>query len=57
LRRVLGVVPFGVYVVLGLLAPMVAVAIGSFEDNNGNFTFSNVSAATHGIYLKDIPGA
>jgi putative spermidine/putrescine transport system permease protein len=52
LRRALGVFPFGVYVVLGLLAPMIAVAVGSFQDNNGNFTFSNVSAATHGIYLK-----
>ena len=52
LRRVAGVVPFGVYVTLGLLLPMIAVAIGAFQDNNGGFTFSNVSAATHGIYLK-----
>ena len=51
LRRAAGVVPFGVYVTLGLFAPMAAVAIGAFEDNNGNFTFSNVKAATHGIYL------
>jgi putative spermidine/putrescine transport system permease protein len=51
LRRAAGVVPFGVYVMLGLFAPMAAVAIGAFEDNNGNFTFSNVKAATHGIYL------
>ena len=52
LRRVAGVVPFGVYVTLGLLLPMTAVAIGAFTGNNGGFTFSNVSAATHGIYLK-----
>ncbi|HWM97312.1 MAG TPA: ABC transporter permease, partial [Streptosporangiaceae bacterium] len=52
LRRAAGVVPFGVYVTLFLLAPMVAVAIGAFEDNNGGFTLSNVSAATHGVYLK-----
>jgi putative spermidine/putrescine transport system permease protein len=52
LRRVAGVVPFGVYVTLGLLLPMIAVAIGAFTGNNGGFTFSNVSAATHGIYLK-----
>jgi putative spermidine/putrescine transport system permease protein len=38
-------------VTLGLFAPMAAVAIGAFEDNNGNFTLSNVKAATHGIYL------
>jgi putative spermidine/putrescine transport system permease protein len=55
LRRIagaFGLVPFGVYVTLGLLLPMVAVAIGAFQNNNGGFTFSNVSAATHGIYLK-----
>jgi putative spermidine/putrescine transport system permease protein len=45
------VVPFGIFVILFLLAPMVAVAIGAFQDNSGNFTFSNVHAATHGIYL------
>jgi putative spermidine/putrescine transport system permease protein len=52
LRRVAGIVPFGVYVTLGLLLPMIAVAIGAFEGNNGGFTLSNISAATHGIYLK-----
>jgi putative spermidine/putrescine transport system permease protein len=31
---------------------MVAVAVGAFQANDGSFTFSNVSAATHGIYLK-----
>ena len=51
LRRVLGIVPFGAYVTLGLLLPMVAVAIGAFQNNNGGFTLSNVHAATHGIYL------
>jgi putative spermidine/putrescine transport system permease protein len=45
------VVPFGVYVTLGLLLPMIAVAVGAFQSNSGGFTFSNVSAATHGIYL------
>jgi putative spermidine/putrescine transport system permease protein len=44
-------VPFGAYVTLGLLVPMIAVAIGAFQNNDGGFTFSNVSAATHGIYL------
>jgi putative spermidine/putrescine transport system permease protein len=51
LRRVSGIVPFGVYVTLGLLLPMIAVAVGAFESNSGGFTFSNISAATHGIYL------
>jgi putative spermidine/putrescine transport system permease protein len=52
LRLVAGVVPFGIYVTLGLLLPMIAVAVGAFQNNDGGFTFSNVSAATHGIYLK-----
>ena len=47
LRRIAGIVPFGVYVTLGLLLPMIAVAVGAFESNSGGFTFSNVSAATH----------
>ena len=51
LRRIAGIVPFGAYITLGLLIPMIAVAIGAFQDNNGGFTLSNVSAATHGIYL------
>jgi putative spermidine/putrescine transport system permease protein len=51
LRRVAGVVPFGVYVTLGLLLPMVAVAVGAFQSNSGGFTLSNVHAATHGVYL------
>ena len=51
LRTIAGVVPFGAYITLGLLLPMIAVAIGAFESNSGGFTFSNVSAATHGIYL------
>jgi putative spermidine/putrescine transport system permease protein len=51
LRRVAGIVPFGVYVTLGLLLPMVAVAIGAFTGDGGGFTFSNVRAATHGVYL------
>jgi putative spermidine/putrescine transport system permease protein len=52
LRRVAGVIPFGVYVTLFLFAPMVAVAIGAFQNNDGGFTLGNVNAATHGIYLK-----
>ncbi|HJY97360.1 MAG TPA: ABC transporter permease subunit [Streptosporangiaceae bacterium] len=52
LRRMAGIVPFGVYVTLGLLLPMVAVAIGAFQNSsNGSFTLSNIHAATHGVYL------
>jgi putative spermidine/putrescine transport system permease protein len=51
LRRIAGVVPFAAYVTLGLLLPMIAVAVGAFQNDNGGFTFSNISAATHGIYL------
>jgi putative spermidine/putrescine transport system permease protein len=52
LRRIAGVVPFGAYVTLGLLLPMVAVAVGAFQDSTtGGFTLSNVKTATHGIYL------
>ncbi len=46
-----GVVPFGAYVVLGLLVPMIAIAIAAFKDNNGTFTFANIDAATHGTYF------
>jgi len=51
LRRAAGVVPFGVYMALGLGAPLVAVAIGAFQNPDGGFTLSNVKTATHGIYL------
>jgi putative spermidine/putrescine transport system permease protein len=51
LRRILGIVPFGVYITLGLLLPLLAVTIGAFQNDNGGFTTSNVHAATHGIYL------
>jgi putative spermidine/putrescine transport system permease protein len=50
--RLLGILPFSVYVVLGLLLPTVAIAVGAFENaDNGNFTFSNLNVAAHGIYL------
>jgi putative spermidine/putrescine transport system permease protein len=51
LRRIAGVVPFGVYMALGLGLPMVAVAVGAFENSGGGFTLSNVRTATHGVYL------
>ena len=52
LRRVAGVVPFGVYMALGLIAPLIAVAIGAFQaPNGGGFTLSNIKTATHGVYV------
>jgi putative spermidine/putrescine transport system permease protein len=52
LRRAAGVVPFGIYMFLGLGLPALAVAVGAFTNSDtGKFTFSNVSIATHGIYL------
>ena len=51
-RPLAGIVPFGVYVVLGLLVPTVAIAIGAFQNpDSGHFTLSNIKIATHGIYL------
>jgi len=50
--RWLGVVPFGVYIALGLIAPAVAIAIAAFQDSStGRFTTSNFSTALHGTYL------
>ena len=50
--RLLGVVPFTVYVLAGLLIPTVAIVVGAFQDSAGKFTMSNVDTATHGIYLQ-----
>ncbi len=47
-----GIVPFGAYVALGLVIPMIAVAIGAFQNPDTNaFTLGNVNIATHGVYL------
>ena len=51
-RDLAGVVPFTVYVVLGLVLPMVAILIGAFKTPlTGKLTLSNIDDATHGIYL------
>ena len=51
-RDLAGVVPFTVYVVLGLVLPMGAILIGAFKTPlTGKLTLRNVHAATHGIYL------
>ena len=57
--RWLGVVPFGVYVALGLIAPTIAIAIAAFQTSSGGFvsgsagafTWSNIHTALHGTYL------
>ena len=51
-RDLAGVVPFTVYVVLGLVLPMAAILIGAFKTPlAGKLTLSNIHDATHGIYL------
>jgi putative spermidine/putrescine transport system permease protein len=50
-----GIVPFGVYVALGLGVPTIAIAIAAFQDSNtGAATFSNVDAAVHGTYFTGL---
>jgi putative spermidine/putrescine transport system permease protein len=50
--RWLGVVPFGVYIALGLGAPTVAIAIAAFQSSStGAATLSNIDTALHGTYL------
>jgi putative spermidine/putrescine transport system permease protein len=56
--RWLGIVPFGVYIALGLIAPTIAIAVASFKNSSGGFvqtpsgfTWSNIDTALHGTYL------
>src|ERR1700753_2725249 len=50
--RYAGILPFTAYVVLGLIIPMIAVAVGAFQNPApGAWTFSNVNTAVHGVYL------
>src|SRR6201986_2963216 len=50
--RYAGLLPFTAYVVLGLIIPMIAVAVGAFQDpDTGAWTTKNIDIATHGIYL------
>jgi len=44
--------PFTVYIILGLIIPMIAVAVGAFQNpDTGAWTWNNVNIATHGVYL------
>ena len=50
--RWLGVVPFGVYIALGLAAPTIAIAVAAFRNSStGAGTMSNITTALHGTYL------
>jgi putative spermidine/putrescine transport system permease protein len=50
--RYAGILPFTAYVVLGLIIPMIAVAVGAFQDpDTGAWTTHNIDIATHGVYL------
>jgi putative spermidine/putrescine transport system permease protein len=52
IARYAGIVPFGAYVTLGLIIPLVAVAVGAFQNpDTGAWTTRNVDIATHGAYL------
>jgi len=51
-RGLAGVVPFTVYVLLGLVLPMGAILLGAFKTPiSGAFTLRNINVASHGIYL------
>ena len=52
--RWLGVVPFGIYIALGLAAPTIAIAVAAFQSNNGAFTLANITAATQGVYRSGL---
>src|ERR1700759_4808988 len=49
-----GLLPFAIYVFLGLLLPTIAIIIGAFQTDNGGFTFSNINVALHGVYLHGL---
>ncbi len=49
-----GVLPFAVYVALGLALPTIAIAIGAFKTNAGAATLGNIDTAVHGTYLTGL---
>ena len=53
LARYAGVLPFAVYVALGLLIPVIAIIVGAFQaPGTGALTTANLDTATHGVYLQ-----
>jgi putative spermidine/putrescine transport system permease protein len=51
LRRFIGIGPFLAYLTLFLIVPSISVVSSAFEDEKGNFTWSNITASLHGVYL------
>jgi putative spermidine/putrescine transport system permease protein len=52
IARYAGIVPFSAYVILGLIIPMIAVAVGAFQNpDTSAWTTHNIDIATHGTYL------
>lgn len=50
--RYAGIVPFAAYVALGLVIPVIAVAVGAFQNpDTGAWTLRNIDIATRGVYL------
>ena len=49
-----GLLPFGVYVGLGLILPTIAIIIGAFQTDDGAWTLSNINTALHGVYLHGL---
>jgi putative spermidine/putrescine transport system permease protein len=49
-----GLLPFAIYVFLGLILPTIAIILGAFQTDNGGFTFSNINVAIHGVYLHGL---
>ena len=49
-----GLLPFGVYVGLGLILPTIAIIIGAFQTDDGTWTLSNINTALHGVYLHGL---
>jgi putative spermidine/putrescine transport system permease protein len=47
----LGLLPFGIYTGIFLVVPTVAVMVGAFRTPSGQWTWHNISIATHGAYL------
>jgi putative spermidine/putrescine transport system permease protein len=47
-RHALSLAPFSVYVTVFLLVPAVAIAVGAFQNNHGNFTWTNLRLAFSG---------
>jgi putative spermidine/putrescine transport system permease protein len=53
--RWLGIVPFGVYIGLGLIVPMIAIAIAAFQNSTtGAFGLSSIKTAVSGSYLPGL---